>query len=146
MLVQHRMGFPCGSTPSSHSLPGWTETSLNNSGRVFDLIFYHNHIIMYVYAGRVLSSQPSCPSPPVACPAKAGITITLGKNKKKHQTHVSRRQNYGYVFPTVIGQSSSVMDDQKIQIITTDSSVKSVSKSAPSILPLVPLQMCELMA
>ena len=40
-----------------------------------------------------------------------------------------------------MGQSSSVMLDQKTQIMTTDRRVKKVSKSAPSILPLVPVQM-----
>ncbi len=40
-----------------------------------------------------------------------------------------------------MGQSSSVMLDQKTHIITIDSKVKSVSKNAPSILPLVPWQM-----
>lgn len=48
---------------------------------------------------------------------------------------------YGYVFPAGIGQSSSVIDDQNTQFITTAAKVKKVSKSAPSILPLVPLQM-----
>ena len=46
---------------------------------------------------------------------------------------------------TGIGQSSSVMLDQKIHKVTTERKVKRVSKSAPSILPLVPLQMCVLM-
>ena len=49
-----------------------------------------------------------------------------------------------YVFVTGIGQSSSVMLDQKIQTVMTERRVKSVSKRAPSILPLVPLQMCML--
>ena len=39
---------------------------------------------------------------------------------------------------TGIGQSSSVMLDQNTHIIMTESRVKSVSNSAPSILPLVP--------
>ena len=40
-----------------------------------------------------------------------------------------------------IGQSSSVILDQKTHIITTDNNVNNVSKSAPSILPWVPWQM-----
>lgn len=43
--------------------------------------------------------------------------------------------------PTGVGQSSSVMLDQNIQIMTTESRVKSVWKSDPSIFPLVPSQM-----
>ena len=39
------------------------------------------------------------------------------------------------------GQSSSVIDDQNTQIITTANSVKSVSNKDPSIFPLVPVQM-----
>lgn len=44
-----------------------------------------------------------------------------------------------------IGQSSSVMLDQKTQSMTTDKRVKRVWKRAPSILPSVPLQRCVLM-
>lgn len=44
-----------------------------------------------------------------------------------------------------IGQSSSVMLDQNIQINTTAMRVKNVSKRPPLILPFVPLQMCTLM-
>lgn len=44
-----------------------------------------------------------------------------------------------------IGQSSSVMLLQKIQTITTDSSVKNVSNNAPLIFPSVPWQMWVLM-
>lgn len=40
-----------------------------------------------------------------------------------------------------IGQSSSVILDQKTHIMTTDRSVNNVSKRAPSILPWVPWQM-----
>ena len=40
-----------------------------------------------------------------------------------------------------MGQSSSVILDQKTHIMTTEARVKRVSKNAPSILPLVPLQM-----
>lgn len=39
---------------------------------------------------------------------------------------------------TGIGQSSSVMLDQNTHSMTTERRVKSVSKSAPSILPSVP--------
>ena len=45
-----------------------------------------------------------------------------------------------------MGQSSSVMLDQNIHIITTDNSVKKVSKRAPLIFPFVPEQMYLLMA
>lgn len=45
---------------------------------------------------------------------------------------------------TGIGQSSSVILDQKTQIMTTERRVNRVSKSAPSILPLVPVHMCML--
>lgn len=45
-----------------------------------------------------------------------------------------------------MGQSSSVILDQKTQMVTTDRKVNSVSKRAPSILPLVPLHMCVLIA
>jgi hypothetical protein len=41
-----------------------------------------------------------------------------------------------------VGQSSSVMLDQKIQRTSTESNVKSTSNMPPLILPLVPLQMC----
>lgn len=44
-----------------------------------------------------------------------------------------------------MGQSSSVMLDQKTHIIMTASRVKSVSNMPPLILPFVPLQMCTLM-
>lgn len=44
-----------------------------------------------------------------------------------------------------MGQSSSVMLDQNIQMTITDSKVKRVSKRAPSIFPDVPLQMYLLM-
>ncbi len=40
-----------------------------------------------------------------------------------------------------MGQSSSVMLDQKIHIITTAQRLKKVSKSPPLIAPFVPLQM-----
>ena len=40
-----------------------------------------------------------------------------------------------------IGQSSSVMLDQNVHTIMTDSSVKNVSKRAPLILPWVPEHM-----
>lgn len=40
-----------------------------------------------------------------------------------------------------IGQSSSVILDQKAQIRMTATSVKNVSKRPPLIAPLVPLQM-----
>ena len=60
---------------------------------------------------------------------------------------IGRRWRY-YVYvgsPDVgIGQSSSVILDQKTQIMMTEKRVKSVSKKAPSILPLVPLHMCVL--
>lgn len=44
-----------------------------------------------------------------------------------------------------MGQSSSVMLDQKTQIMATDNSVKRVSKKPPFIAPLLPLQMWTLM-
>lgn len=54
----------------------------------------------------------------------------------------TRKQPHYYVYvlspETGMGQSSSVMLDQKTQIMMTDKRVKRVSKSAPSILPLVP--------
>lgn len=53
---------------------------------------------------------------------------------------------HGYVALGCMGQSSSVMLDQNTQTMTTESRVKSVSKRAPSILPLVPLHMYLLMA
>jgi hypothetical protein len=43
------------------------------------------------------------------------------------------------------GQSSSVMLDQKTQIMMTDKRVKSDSKSPPLMAPLVALQRCTLM-
>ena len=42
----------------------------------------------------------------------------------------------------VIGQSSSVIDDQNTQMDTTASNVNKVSKKAPLIFPLVGLQIC----
>ena len=58
--------------------------------------------------------------------------------------HISKKYEescyYVYVLsPDVgIGQSSSVILDQKTHIMMTDKRVKNVSKRAPSILPLVP--------
>lgn len=43
-----------------------------------------------------------------------------------------------------IGQSSSVMLDQKTQIITTERRVNKVEKKPPLIAPFEPLQMCTL--
>ena len=40
----------------------------------------------------------------------------------------------------VIGQSSSVIEDQNTHIATTENSVNNVSKNAPSIWPLLGLQ------
>ena len=54
------------------------------------------------------------------------------------------KENWGYVYVSVggpTGQSSSVMLDQKIQTMITDSNVKRVSNKAPLTLPLVPRQM-----
>jgi len=50
------------------------------------------------------------------------------------------------VLPPVpgIGQSSSVILDQKTHIMTTASKVKSVSNRPPLIAPFVPVQMCTL--
>jgi len=44
-----------------------------------------------------------------------------------------------------IGQSSSVILDQKTQIMITDRRVKSVSKRPPLMAPFVPVQMWTLM-
>lgn len=44
-----------------------------------------------------------------------------------------------------MGQSSSVILDQKSQIMATAKSVKNVSNMPPLIAPFVPLQMCTLM-
>jgi hypothetical protein len=51
-----------------------------------------------------------------------------------------------YVLPAEvgIGQSSSVMLDQKTQIMMTDSRVKRVEKKPPLMAPFEPLQMCTL--
>jgi hypothetical protein len=43
-----------------------------------------------------------------------------------------------------MGQSSSVMLDQKTQIMMTDKRVKRVEKNPPLIAPFEPLQMCTL--
>ena len=43
-----------------------------------------------------------------------------------------------------MGQSSSVMLDQKTQIMMTDRRVKRVEKNPPLIAPFEPLQMCTL--
>jgi hypothetical protein len=96
------------------------------------------------------------PMPPIAkCFVKFDLNNIVCKTqvcrsdkKTMPQTPVNHAITFdfrhGYVFATGIGQSSSVMLDQKIQIVTTERRVKSVSKSAPLILPLVPLQMCTL--
>ena len=51
-----------------------------------------------------------------------------------------------YVLPAEVGmgQSSSVMLDQKTQIIMTESRVKRVEKKPPLMAPLAPVQMCTL--
>ena len=65
----------------------------------------------------------------------AQVTYIISSERKHRELC-----HYVYVLsPDVgIGQSSSVMLDQKTHIMTTDSSVKNVSKRAPSILWLVP--------
>jgi hypothetical protein len=45
---------------------------------------------------------------------------------------------------TGMGQSSSVMLDQKTQIMMTESMVKRVEKKPPLMAPLEPLQICTL--
>lgn len=71
-----------------------------------------------------------------------GMPVKPERRRRIQMCVVSRNEDYGYpVGAAAIGQSSSVMLDQKIQTMTTESRVKSVSNSEPSILPEVPLQM-----
>lgn len=75
---------------------------------------------------------------------------SISPNPCMHTDNITRRlllRSQVYVLPVDagMGQSSSVMLDQKTQIMMTAARVKRVSKKPPLIAPFEPLQMCTLM-
>lgn len=104
--------------------------------------------VTWVYIIRPTAHLIPCLSPWAGITRKERFEIKRDRHiaqvLQAHETNAAvlpSLRYYGYVFPTGMGQSSSVIEDQKTQTMITESSVKRVSKSAPSILPFVPLQM-----